>query len=270
MVTIPPVSEDSEGSQFSSGSAADRPLVVRDFRNHARDWRDFRYVYPVLSRRSQGLSIGVNLNPDAACNFDCIYCQVDRTKSPVVRELDLVRLEDELRLMLQSAVDGAIFDEPEFRQTPDPLRRLNDIAFSGDGEPTTCSVFAESVRLVARLKSELDAGTEEYYRRINRPNYPLTHVIENITHAARARPIVIQALFMRVDETPPTTDEIAAFCDRLDEIRAAGGRIKLVQVYTVARRPAESCVTSLSTDELAAITRTVARRTSLPVESFGG
>ncbi|MBM3871597.1 MAG: radical SAM protein, partial [Verrucomicrobia bacterium] len=41
-------------------------------RDHTRIYRDFTYVYPVISRRSGGLSIGINLNPDKKCNFDCV------------------------------------------------------------------------------------------------------------------------------------------------------------------------------------------------------
>ena len=50
-----------------------------DFKDHRRDLGENRYVYAVVSRRARGLSIGVNLNPDKVCNFDCPYCQVDRT-----------------------------------------------------------------------------------------------------------------------------------------------------------------------------------------------
>ena len=46
--------------------------------DHRREWREFDYAYPVLSRRSKGISLGVNLNPDKICNFDCVYCEVDR------------------------------------------------------------------------------------------------------------------------------------------------------------------------------------------------
>jgi hypothetical protein len=38
--------------------------------DHARLFERNRFVYPVLSRRSGGISIGVNLNPDMVCNFD--------------------------------------------------------------------------------------------------------------------------------------------------------------------------------------------------------
>src|SRR5437764_15166689 len=104
------------------------------FTQHSRSWRDNRYVYPVISRRSKGVSIGVNLNPDKVCNFDCIYCQVDRKTPPIVRDVDVPRLVDELRDMLQVVQSGELFDNERFRNTPEHLRRLNDIAFSGDGE----------------------------------------------------------------------------------------------------------------------------------------
>ena len=63
--------------------------------DHARLFEQNRFVYPVLSRRSGGISIGVNLNPDKICNFDCIYCQVDREVPAVVKDVDEARLFDE-------------------------------------------------------------------------------------------------------------------------------------------------------------------------------
>src|SRR6202171_38305 len=109
-------------------------LVVRD---HRRTFQDNRYVYAVVSRRSKGVSIGINLNPDKICNFDCIYCQVDRKTPPVVRDVNMSRLRDELVDMIDLVVSGELFEMERFHDTPPALRRLNDIAFSGDGEPTT-------------------------------------------------------------------------------------------------------------------------------------
>ena len=87
--------------------------------------------------------------------------------------------------------------------------------------------------------------------------------MDNITAAARVRPLVIQSLFMRVNGEPPTPLEIEAFCDRLAEITAAGGKLKLVQIYTVARRPAESYVAPLTDAEVDAIVAQVKQRTGL-------
>jgi len=211
------------------------------------------------------------------------------------------------------------------------LRRLNDIAFSGDGEPTTYKNFDELIEVCAGVKREvegkwgvrsgewgietphstlptphsaikmvlitnasmfhrphverglaildqnngeiwakLEAGTDEYYHKIERTPIPFRQILGNITAAARVRPIVIQSLFMRVAGEPPSAAELEAFCDRLNEITEAGGNLKLVQVYTVARRPAESYVASLSDAEVDAIVQLVQQRTGLNAAAFYG
>lgn len=284
-----------------------RQLPLRQFRSHSRDWRDNLFVYPVISRRSRGLSIGVNLNPDAACNFDCVYCQVDRTRPPRVRDVEPMVLKEELVGMIDEAASGRLFEDPAFCDVPTPLRRINDIAFSGDGEPTACPVFAECVRIAADARraralddvklvlitdacyltrpavatglrvldenngeiwAKLDAGTEEYYRLVNRPNYPLRHVMDNIIAAARERPVVIQSLFMRLHGEPPQYAELEAFCDRLNEIKSAGGIVKLVQVYTVSRPPAEGFVEPLSDGDVDRIADLVRSRCGVAAEAF--
>src|SRR4029079_630944 len=121
------------------------------FTQHSRSWQQNRYVYPVISRRSKGLSIGVNLNPDKVCNFDCVYCCVDRTTPPTVTEVDLDVLREELDHLLTLAASGELFAQPPFDQTPEPLRRLNDIAFSGDGEPTSYPRFLNACRIASDL-----------------------------------------------------------------------------------------------------------------------
>lgn len=266
-----------------------KPLQTA-FASHSRHWRDFQYVYPVISRRSKGLSIGVNLNPDTACNFDCIYCQVDRTREPKIRTVDLEVLESELRHLVENREQ--IFDEPEFRKIDLKYRRLNDLAFSGDGEPTASPLFFDAVQLAAKVRrdhaildakivvitdacfltrpkvaaalelldqnngeiwAKLDAGTEAYFRQINVPSHSLQHVMDNILAAARTRPLVIQSLFMRVRAAPPSAEEIDAYVGRLRWVLENGGRISHVQVYTVARRPAQSFVSKLTETDLARI-----------------
>jgi len=284
-----------------------RPLLVH--RDHRRTFAENVYVYAVVSRRSKGVSIGLNLNPDKVCNFDCVYCQVDRTTPGPVRDVDLPRLLDELEDMLELVTTGELFERERFRATPPELRRLNDIAFSGDGEPTTCPAFADVVRAVAVVKSrrglggvklvlitnatmlhhprvragldvleanqgevwaKLEAGTEAYYRQIERTTVPFRRILTNITVAARAQPVVIQALFMRLHGEPPPAEELEAFCERLKEIGRAGGRIKLVQVYTVARVPAEAFVSPLQRAEVDAVVELVRRRTGLAAEPYYG
>jgi wyosine [tRNA(Phe)-imidazoG37] synthetase (radical SAM superfamily) len=279
------------------------------FTKHSRSWQQNRYVYPVISRRSKGLSIGVNLNPDKVCNFDCVYCCVDRTTPSMVRKVDLAILREELDQLLDLACSGELFAHPPFDQTPAHLRRINDVAFSGDGEPTSFPKFLDACRIGVELLekhqrpdvkivvitnatlfhqervraalayldehngeiwAKLDAGTEAYYRQIERTSIPLQRILNNILAAGKVRPIVIQALFLRLEEKGPPPGEIEAFVHRLQELIEGGCRIKLVQVYTVARSTAVATCTPLPAGELDAISERVRRETGLAVETYYG
>ncbi len=277
------------------------------YADHGRTYLENKFVYPVLSRRSGGISIGVNLNPDKVCNFDCIYCQVDRRSETQTRFVETDRLLAELDAMFACVASGRIFQDPRFANVPQELRRLNDVAFSGDGEPTTYRNFDEIIAAAADLKTrrgladvkmvlisnasmfhrpaverglaildahngeiwaKLETGTQEYYRLIERTTIPFRRILDNITAAAKKRAIVIQSLFMRVHGNAPPPAEIDAYCDRLVEITRAGGALKLVQVYTVARQPAESFVSPLSREAVDGIVRTVREKTRLPALPF--
>ncbi len=138
--------------------AMDKPQAnigakTRAIGDHRRQWRDCLYVYPVLSRRARGLSIGVNINPDKRCSFGCLYCQVDRHIRRNLDHVDLDTLGAELKLALDAAACGEIWDEPRFADVPPEMRRINDIAFSGDGEPTSKAEFDKAVKIAADAKA---------------------------------------------------------------------------------------------------------------------
>ena len=106
-----------------------------------------RYVYPVLSRRAGGVSVGINLNPNNACNWRCIYCQVPDLKRGGPPPIELDRLASELDQMLGMIVAGDFMAD----RVPAAQRRLVDIAFSGNGEPTSAAEFPDAVTTVAEL-----------------------------------------------------------------------------------------------------------------------
>ena len=237
--------------------AAD-PESRRAYTLHSRAWLSNRYVYPVVSRRSKGISIGINLNPDKICNFDCIYCSVPRPEPlPPQPNIDMPLLRAELSEMLRLAASGDLYTLDPFDKIPGGLRRINDIAFSGDGEPTTCPQFSDACRLAAELKdaahlrevklvvitnatmfhrpavqealafldqhngeiwAKLDAGTEAYYDLVDRTPVPFARVLENLAWCTRTRPTVIQSLFMKVHGNPPPDEEIHAYVQRLAEV----------------------------------------------------
>jgi wyosine [tRNA(Phe)-imidazoG37] synthetase (radical SAM superfamily) len=211
--------------------------------------------------------VGVNLHPGRRCNFGCLYCQVDRSPKALAARgpgrVVLSRLEAELREVLSGLKPGGKFwREPPFAGLAEGQRRVADVAFSGDGEPTTFRGFEKAARLVVAAMEELgfretklvvitnssglrrrevraalafldahrgevwaklDAGTEERFRLVNRSRVPLRMILENVADCARARPIVIQSCFFRLNGEPPPEAEVTEYLARLREISARGG-----------------------------------------------
>ncbi len=275
--------------------------------DHTRHFSDFTFVYPVISRRSKGLSIGVNLNPDKVCNFDCIYCEVDRRIPGAVAEVDLRQMKDELTAMVRFAKDGGLAKEPKFDEVPWLTRAVKDIAFSGDGEPTMIQNFAECVETVVEVQQlegldetkivlitdaagldkaevkrgletmdahngeiwgKLDAGTEEYYRQVNRSNVKFERILNNLLETSRKRPIIIQSLFLKVHGEAMSDGELEAYCGRLRDLTAAGGQISEVHLYTVARPTPEAFAIKLEVPELEAMAAAVREQAGLRVSIF--
>ena len=273
-----------------------------DFKDHRRELEANRYVYAVVSRRARGLSIGLNLNPDKVCNFDCPYCQVDRTTPGGPSEVDVPALALELDRLLDRVAAGRLWADPPFDTVAPALRRVADIAFAGDGEPTTPREFPAAARAareardrhrlgvpvrlltnatmlhrervraaladVDELWCKLDAGTEAWFQRVDGTRFPFARVLDNLLLVARERPIVVQSLFLTLGGVGPDEAEVEAWCARLRDLVEGGGRVDLVQVYTVSRPPADPAVGALPADRLEAIARRV-RGLGLPAEVFG-
>ena len=276
---------NSSNLRAAGGAAA---LTVR---NHDRDLAGLTYVYPVLSRRAGGVSVGINLNPNNACNWHCVYCQVPdlvRGKAP---EIDLAQLEDELRGFLGDLVHG----DWMARFVPEGLRVIRDIAFSGNGEPTSASVFPEAVALVLRLRAEfglssaevplrlitngslmaqarvqegvrllgeaggevwfkVDAGTADAIERINGVRLEPESVARNLARCAQLCPTWVQTCMFRWDGEAPSTAELDSY---LAVLEAAGvDALQGVLLYGIARQsmqPEAVRLAPLSADELEAI-----------------
>lgn len=221
--------------------------------------------------------------------------------------LNLSHLENELTSCLEYIRTGRIYEYDPFRQVPQPLRKLNDIALSGDGEPTAAAEFLAACRICVRVKeklglndvkivlitnasllhlpevqtalglldehngqiwAKLDAGTEAFFKLVNRCEVAFRQIKENLLTTSRLRPIIIQSLFFRLagQRTPP--EEIAAYAGCLAEIIDKGGQISAVQLYSIARPPRDKRVTSLTKDEIDQIAREITERINLPIEKY--
>ena len=278
------------------------------YTNHSRSFKENRYVYPVLSRRSKGISVGINLNPDKVCNFNCIYCQVQRNGSAPGISVDISQICRELAETLELIKTGKIFLIPPFDKVPPELRHISDIAISGDGEPTMFPGFYEVVQEVLKIKEEweerghfplvlitnstglnrpkvqdaidliyknngevwlkLDAGSEDFHKKVSGSDIPLKVIIQNIKSVAIRHPVVIQSCFFRIDNSPFPISEIEDYCLLLKEIVESGGKIRLIQIYTVARPPREDYVSPLSQNELNFIAGKVQETVNIPAEIY--
>src|SRR6266487_3573645 len=170
-----------------------------------REFLNNRFLCLVISPRARGLSIGVNMN--AHCNFDCPYCEVDRSQPAGEQALDVDVMAAELQATLALACDGRLRELPCYRNAPDELLKLRHVTLSGDGEPTLCPNFVEAVHAVIHVRAlrkypffkivlitnatgldlpqvqqglrfftaqdeiwaKLDAGTQAYMNQVNRP-----------------------------------------------------------------------------------------------------
>jgi wyosine [tRNA(Phe)-imidazoG37] synthetase (radical SAM superfamily) len=250
------------------------------YTRHERKWLQNRYVYPVISRRSGGLSIGINLNPDKICNFGCVYCQVQRSEDEArPAPVDVALVQAELKDLLQQAVSGSLWEDAFFADVPVEKRVLRDVAFSGDAEPTSSPSFLEVVRMVAKLTSrmqlrdvklvlitnatlltrdlvaaglqimdehngeiwaKLDAGTAAYYKLVNQAVIPFERILDNILQTGQKRTIVIQTMVASIGGEPFPITEQDAYIQQLATLLQKGCRIQRLQLYTVARQPGEA------------------------------
>lgn len=240
--------------------------------DHPRDLAGLTYVYPVLSRRAGGLSIGINLNTNHACNWRCIYCQVPGLVRGEAPETNLDLLQRELREFIAGFQDGSNY---EHYGIPPGQRTIRDIAISGNGEPTSAPEFdrimdaiggclrslelpaatklvlitngslvhrpavQDGLRQFQRLGGEvwfkLDGVTNAGMRRINNANISMRTVRKNLATCAALCPTWIQTCVFALDGEPPPAGEREQYLDFLATILAEGVQLQGVYLYGIAR-----------------------------------
>jgi wyosine [tRNA(Phe)-imidazoG37] synthetase (radical SAM superfamily) len=247
-----------------------RPLPLTPS-NHDRDYAGFTYVYPVVSRRAGGVSVGINLNPNNACNWACVYCQVPNLVRGSAPEIDLALLESELRAMLSDILDGDFMQS----RVPEGARRLNDIALSGNGEPTSARVFPRVIALIAQVMADfgllgeiklvlitngsladrpyvrdglkqmaklngevwfkLDSATAAGMRTINQTRISPEKHYARLAITAGLCPTWLQTCVFAMDGAAPSEEEQQAYLALVRRIRSDGIPVKGVLLYGLAR-----------------------------------
>jgi len=239
--------------------------------NHSSDIVGLKYVYPVLSRRAGGLSIGINFNTNNACNWRCVYCQVANLKIGVAPEMDFNLLEAELRSFLDDVLNGDFYDR---FQIDDNNRVIKDIAIAGNGEPTSLNEFAKAVELIGQIATEtgvfpqsdyilitngslihqakvqqglkilkkyggevwfkMDSATEEGRKAFNNSGQSSQASLENLIISTKLCPTKLQTCLFDFDKQGLTAKEKQSYLNLLKKIKSSC-TLQKIMLYTIAR-----------------------------------
>ncbi|MGC2047525.1 MAG: radical SAM protein [Gallionella sp.] len=265
-----------------------KPLTTAD---HGRDSAALRYVYPVVSRRAGGVSVGINLNPNNACNWRCIYCQVPDLTRGTAPLIDLAVLEDELRGFLKELLHGDFMQS----RVPEGARRINDIAISGNGEPTSSTEISQVVDIIARVRREvdlpetvktvlitngsllhrsdvqqglrnmarlngevwfkLDRASESGMQLINNTKTSMKKVRDNLIASILLCPTWLQTCWFALDGEPPSRQDEDNYLEFVSALLRDGHKLQGVLLYTLARpslQPEAPRLSALSKTQLQA------------------
>ena len=236
--------------------------------DHSRELSGLKYIYSVISRRAGGLSIGVNLNINNACNWQCIYCEIPNLTRGLPPPIELDVLEDELRFFLHEIIHGDYMEKNVAIED----RHLKDIAFSGNGEPTSAEEFPqvilivkkileefnllhkikirlitngslmhkesvlEGIQVLAKMNGEVwfkvDAALEENSKVINQVNIKPQQAIDRLKRCSEICPTFVQTCIFTIDNKEPNNKEIDAYIKLIDSAKKS---IKGVHLYGIAR-----------------------------------
>lgn len=268
------------------GDGADRP-----------DGTDDRgqYVYVARSRRSGGLSLGVDLTPDGHCTFSCVYCQASHppTRNPDMT-VDVTRMRDDLIMRLREDRSG----------------QLKDIVLAGSGEPTSVPNLGEALDAIQDVCSTLqlgipmrlftngrhlsrqevreavgrwsDRGGEIWVKfdgaqdntvaLINGRRFDVGEHLRELWAFAAKHEVGLQTMLFRGPGIPAPESIVREVVDALKAGFASGARVTELHLLTLSRVPSDpraaEVLSPLSLEELEALAEEIRAQTQLSVSVF--
>ncbi|MCF0222361.1 MAG: hypothetical protein HUK19_08710 [Fibrobacter sp.] len=292
--------------------------LIAAWSDHSRLWKDNTWVYPVISRRAGGLSVGINLNPDHKCSFSCAYCQSGPQDGHESVPVDVAGVERELRQFLAFYECGEFSKCQFFGNIPEDKKIIRDICLSGDGESTIVKEFPEVCKVMKKIQGEfrtkypqnhpsglgnfklrlitnasrlgndnvenalrhlletdgeiwakIDAGTEDWYKRINRSSVKFQTILDNLEKVIKLYPICIQTMQCSLQGDAPSVEEVEQYIDNLERFyNAAPQNFVEVQLYTVIRQTMTPDVLPLPKEFLENTARKIKARIPVQVRTF--
>ncbi|MEN8210160.1 MAG: radical SAM protein [Thermodesulfobacteriota bacterium] len=211
------------------------------------------FAYGPIPSRRLGNSIGVSPIPSKTCSYACVYCQLGRTDHLQIKRESFFPKQNIFQ-DIKKAVKGNSADY---------------LTFVGDGEPTLCKdigwlinqckenfdipvavITNGSLLFQTKVRHDLqnadvvmptiDAGTEDIFRKINRPrkNICFDEMIQGIIDFAEEFTGEIWAEVMLVDALNDSEEALKNIKLQLDKINP-----DKIYITTPVRPPAEKWVT---------------------------
>lgn len=276
--------------------------------DHSILWQNNKWVYPVISRRAGGISIGINLNLDKSCSFRCVYCQVDRTIPEPRIPLDINAIEKELVDIIEEYKRSGLTSFSNFKDVAEEKRQIQDICLSGDGESTLVKEFPEVCRLMKKIQDrysefpirltlitnathlqapgvveglatltsnrgeiwgKLDAGSPEWLKVIDQTKVSLETIQSNLEMTVAKFPMKIQTMLCKVGGQFPSEQEIRKYIDRVEKVyKVNPDNFKGVQLYGVVRHTAQDNVEPLPKQFLENVANIIRERIPVTVEVY--
>ncbi|HEX7454987.1 MAG TPA: radical SAM protein, partial [Gallionella sp.] len=205
------------------------------------------------------------------CNWRCIYCQVPDLARGTAPPVDMLLLDAELRGFLTELLHGDFMQS----RVPEGARRINDIALSGNGEPTSAAEFSQVIKLIACVRSELalpetvktvlitngsllyradvrlglrdmakihgevwfklDRASSAGMLRINDTHARISQVRDNLIAAISACPTWLQTCWFALDGEPPSRQDEDDYLEFVAGLLRDGHPLQGVLLYGLAR-----------------------------------
>ena len=240
--------------------------------DHSRNVVGLKYVYPVISRRAGGLSIGINVNTNNACNWRCVYCQVPELVRGTAPEMNFQLLEEEFKFFLDQVLNGDFYDQ---FNVPEQNRVIKDIAISGNGEPTSIKNFDRVIALIGKIATQkkvfpesdfilitngslmhqkgvqnglralnryrgqvwfkLDSATEQGRKKINNAQLSNKKVLENLQLSTTLCETSIQMCMINYLSIEESKNENKAYLQLLERFKKNQIKIAKIMMYSIAR-----------------------------------
>ncbi len=273
--------------------------------SHPRGRAEAAIIYPVISRRARGLSLGINLFPDRKrCTYNCPYCEVKAFSNPDA-PLRAGTVEAELRAFfaqnwkiysgqfelkdisvsgngeptlspfLEEALEAAFVVLREMEGTEPSFARVPVVLITnstGFLKPTICDMLARFSRK-ARLAiwAKLDGGSPVMHRLLSGSDFDYGRIVDAIADFAARVPVTLQTMVCRDSRSGQVLFDAEGYLATLQALARRGAQIVTIQLYTVARLPTESWIAGLDDAQMRAIAGRVraALLGGIEVECFG-